>query len=65
MTTRVMTITEYLLETLNRQARERGEDIEIVFNNASRARPQFATKNGENIVPLNATNQAERTNDNG
>jgi hypothetical protein len=30
--TRTLTVREYLLETLNRRMRERGEDVELVFD---------------------------------
>jgi hypothetical protein len=42
--TRTLTVREYLLETLNRRMRERGEDVELVFD---RPRPRLAE-----VVPL-------------
>jgi hypothetical protein len=48
--TKVMTITEYLLEELNRRARERGEDIELVYEK-ERLRPRLATREGK-VVQL-------------
>jgi hypothetical protein len=39
---RTLTIREYLLEALNRRMRERGEDIELVFE---RPRPTLAVVN--------------------
>jgi hypothetical protein len=53
--TKVMTITEYLLEELNRRARERGEDIELVFEHP---RPKLATRDGE-VVELRPAPQGE------
>ena len=42
--TRVLTIKEYLLEELNRRARERGEDVELVFE---KPKPRLAARQGE------------------
>jgi hypothetical protein len=55
--TRTLTIKEYLLEELNRRARERGEDIELVFEH-ERPRPRLATKEGE-VVELHRAEQRE------
>ena len=46
--TRTLTVKQYLLEQLNRRARERGEDVELVFE---RREPRLATDRGE-IVSL-------------
>ena len=59
--TRVLTIKEYLLEELNRRAKERGEDIELVFE---RPQPRLATKHGE-VMPLKGRADAERGHGNG
>jgi len=52
--TRQVTLREYLLADmladLNRRARERGEDVEIVFD---RPKPQLAAQGGE-VVQLHA-----------
>jgi hypothetical protein len=48
--TRTLTVREYLLEELNRLARARGDDIEIVFEypeHPERRRPHLAAKEGE------------------
>jgi hypothetical protein len=44
MATRQVTLTDYLLETLNERARARGEDVELVYE---RPRPRIAAKDGE------------------
>jgi hypothetical protein len=59
--TRTITAKEYLLEELNRRARERGEDIELVFE---RPQPRLVAERGE-VVPLSAarhggSDEAER-----
>ena len=56
--TRVMTVKEYLLEELNRRARERGEDIELVFEH-ERPRPRLATQEGE-VVELHRQEKEAR-----
>jgi hypothetical protein len=53
--TRTLTIKEYLLEELNRRARERGEDIELVFE---RTQPRLVAELGE-VVPLRAAKREE------
>jgi hypothetical protein len=52
---RTLTIKEYLLEELNRRARERGEDIELVFE---RPTPRLATKEGA-VVEFRRADQTE------
>jgi hypothetical protein len=54
--TRTLTIKEYLLEELNRRARERGEDIELVFE---RPQPRLVAEHGE-VVPLRTASTSER-----
>ena len=56
--TRTLTIKEYLLEELNRRARERGEDVELVFE---RPRPELVADRGV-VVPLRAAGTEERAN---
>jgi hypothetical protein len=51
---RTLTVREYLLEELNRRMRERGEDVELVFE---RPRPRLAE-----IVPLRAETATEERN---
>jgi hypothetical protein len=46
--TRTLTLTDYLLETLNRRARERWEDVQILLE---RPRPKLVARN-ENVVKL-------------
>jgi hypothetical protein len=55
---RTLTIREYLLEELNRRARERGEDIELVFE---RPKPRLATKEGEVVELRRAQGETELT----
>jgi hypothetical protein len=45
--TQVMTIDEYILFELNRRARARGDDVELVFEHPERPRPRLAAKDGE------------------
>jgi hypothetical protein len=49
--TRTLTIREYLLEELNRQARAAGDDVELVFEHPERPKPHLATDGG-NVVHL-------------
>jgi hypothetical protein len=50
--TRVLTVKDYLLEELNRRARARGEDVELVFQLPPPTQPQLATRDG-NVVEFN------------
>ena len=50
--TRTLTVREYLLEELNRRMRERGEDVELVFE---RPKPRLVAE----VVRLEKT--AEQT----
>lgn len=58
--TRTVTLREYLFEDiladLNRRARERGEDVEIVFE---RSKPRLVTAE---VVPLRAATTEEKCN---
>jgi hypothetical protein len=49
MATRTVTLTDYLLEALNRRARERGEDVQIVFE---RPKPWVVARNDGEVVNL-------------
>jgi hypothetical protein len=54
MTTQRMSVTDYLLFELNRLARDRGDDVQLIWEypeHPDRPRPKLATKDGE-IVPL-------------
>jgi hypothetical protein len=46
---RTVILRDYLLEVLNERARERGEDVEIVWEHP---RPQLVARDGE-VVRLN------------
>jgi hypothetical protein len=46
---RTVTLTDYLLEALNRRARERSEDVQIVWE---RPRPRLAVRDENNVVKL-------------
>jgi hypothetical protein len=53
--TRTLTIKEYLLESLNRRMRERGEDVELVFE---RPRPKLVSE----VVQLQPGHSAQTEN---
>ena len=55
--TRTLTVKQYLLEGLNRRARERGDDVELVFE---WPKPRIAA-NDENVVKLHLASAGERT----
>jgi hypothetical protein len=50
---RVVTLSDYMLEILNRRARERGEDVELVYD---RPKPRVMVRNEENVVKLDREN---------
>jgi hypothetical protein len=50
--TRIVTLKELVLEELNRQLAEEGRDVRVFDE---RPRPQLATRDGNNVVRLNAT----------
>ena len=56
--TRILTVDEYLLEELNRRAKERGEDVELVFSRAERPKPRLAVDN--NVVQLEPDREGQR-----
>jgi hypothetical protein len=59
----VMTVTDYLLYELNRRARARGDDVELVWQlpeQPEHPKPQLATHGG-NIVQLPPTKRGEIT----
>jgi hypothetical protein len=45
--TQRMTVTDYLLYELNRMARDRGDDVELVWDHPERPKPQLATRDGD------------------
>ena len=55
--TRTLTVKEYLLEGLNRRARERGDDVELVFE---WPKPRIAASD-ETVVKLHPASAGERT----
>jgi hypothetical protein len=55
--TRQVTLKEFLLEEINRELREEGRDIQVVF---ARPRPRLANR-GE-VVPLRAASTEENAN---
>jgi hypothetical protein len=57
--TQRMTVTDYLLYELNRLARDRGDDVELVWDHPERPRPQLATRDG-NVVHLPERPQPEK-----
>jgi hypothetical protein len=57
----VMTVTDYLLYELNRRARARGDDVELVWQlpeQPEHPKPQLATDGG-NVVQLNPNQKGE------
>jgi hypothetical protein len=48
---RTLTLKEYLLEEINKDLREEGRDVQVVFE---RPRPQLVADRGEVVVPLRA-----------
>jgi hypothetical protein len=51
--TRTLTVREYLLETLNRRVRERGEDVELVFD---RPKPRLVADRGVTAMAVSSMN---------
>jgi hypothetical protein len=45
--TQIMTLTEYLLYECNLMARERGDDIEVVFEHPGHPKPRLAARDGD------------------
>ena len=48
---RTLTLKEFLLEEINKDLREQGRDVQVVFQ---RPRPQLVADRGEVVVPLRA-----------
>jgi hypothetical protein len=53
---RTLTLKEFLLEEINKDLREQGRDVQVVFE---RPKPRLVAERVADVVPLRAVNQTE------
>jgi hypothetical protein len=53
---RTLTLKEFLLEEINKDLREQGRDVQVVFE---RPKPRLVGERVADVVPLRAVNQTE------